>query len=117
MGCVELGISVAVKFHEEMLSGKGKFGIYCKPNLVCSGTSIIDGLCKDGLVEKAKELFLGMKSSAQQSTETESGRETAVPSIYNSQYHKRQENSRKKTSFSSSLSVSPGLYFFEAKQA
>lgn len=25
MGCVELGISVAVKFHEEMLSGNGKF--------------------------------------------------------------------------------------------
>lgn len=60
MGCVELGISVAVKFHEEMLSGNGKFGIYCKPNLVCYG-SIIDGLCKDGLAEKAKKLFLEMK--------------------------------------------------------
>ncbi|KAJ6953715.1 hypothetical protein NC652_005446 [Populus alba x Populus x berolinensis] len=60
MGCVELGISVAVKFHEEMLSGNGKFGIYCKPNLVCYG-SIIDGLFKDGLMEKAKELFLEMK--------------------------------------------------------
>ncbi|KAL9358769.1 hypothetical protein Peur_046892 [Populus x canadensis] len=63
MGCVELGISVAVKFHEEMLSGNGKFGIYCKPNLVCYG-SIIDGLCKDGLAEKAKELFLEMKGRA-----------------------------------------------------
>lgn len=28
--------------------------------MVCYG-SIIDGLCKDGLVEKAKELFLEMK--------------------------------------------------------
>lgn len=59
MGCVVLGVSL--RLLEEMLSGNGKFCIYCQPNLVCYA-SIID-LCKDGLVEKAEELFLEMKGT------------------------------------------------------
>lgn len=45
-----------------MISTKGWSGLICKPNSTCYIT-IIDVLCKAGLVDMAKELFLEMKSS------------------------------------------------------
>ena len=43
-----------------MANGNREFGVVCKPNTVTYNT-IIDGLCKEGFVDKAKELFLQMK--------------------------------------------------------
>ncbi|KAK2635996.1 hypothetical protein Ddye_030788 [Dipteronia dyeriana] len=44
----------------EMVYGNGGNGIVCRPNIVCYN-SLIDGLCKDGLINKAEELLLEMK--------------------------------------------------------
>ncbi|KAI9185020.1 hypothetical protein LWI28_003431 [Acer negundo] len=45
---------------DRFLKVKCRSGVMCKPNTV-SYNSFIDGLCKHGLVDKAKELFLEMK--------------------------------------------------------
>ena len=47
---------VALNLFEEMVN---EFGVICKPDVVTC-TNIIDGLCKDGFVDKAKELLLQM---------------------------------------------------------
>lgn len=54
-------MSLALKLHDEMVNGINKLGVICKPNIVTYG-SIIDGLCKDDYVDKAKDLFLEMRS-------------------------------------------------------
>lgn len=51
--------SVALRLHEKMVSGDDENGLISKPNIF--SYSIINGLCKEGLVDKAKELFLEMK--------------------------------------------------------
>ncbi|KAI9177193.1 hypothetical protein LWI28_012154 [Acer negundo] len=51
---------VALQFHEQVVNGNSKYSITCKPNVVWYG-SMIDGLCKYGFINKAKELFLEMK--------------------------------------------------------
>lgn len=38
----------------------GDFGGIYKPNVFCYG-SLIDGLCKDRLVDQTKDLFMEMK--------------------------------------------------------
>lgn len=59
MGCVELATCiVALKLVEEMINGE--CGDVCQPNVICYA-SIIDGLCKDGFVNKVRVLFLDMK--------------------------------------------------------
>ncbi|XP_031265483.1 putative pentatricopeptide repeat-containing protein At1g12700, mitochondrial [Pistacia vera] len=58
--CQTGNTSVALRLHEEMVAGNGEGGVICKPDIVSYG-SMIDGLCKDELVDKAKELFLEMK--------------------------------------------------------
>ncbi|KAK3211897.1 hypothetical protein Dsin_016603 [Dipteronia sinensis] len=54
-------MSVALKLRDEMVKGNGEIGPICKPDII-SYSSIIDGLCKDGSIDKAKELFSEMKS-------------------------------------------------------
>lgn len=49
--------ALARRLHEDVVSGKSGLG---KPNLVCYST-VVDSLCKDGLVDDAKNLFLEMK--------------------------------------------------------
>ena len=57
MVCVRMGnTSVALRLYDEMVSGNG----VCKPNVIIYG-SIIDGLCTEGRVEKARELFFFWK--------------------------------------------------------
>ncbi|KAH9687519.1 hypothetical protein KPL70_014802 [Citrus sinensis] len=51
----------ALELHEELVNGNGELGVICHPD-VLSYCSIINSLCKDVLVDKAKELFLDMKS-------------------------------------------------------
>ncbi|XP_031257988.1 putative pentatricopeptide repeat-containing protein At3g16710, mitochondrial [Pistacia vera] len=58
--CQTGNTSIVLRLHEEMVAGNGEGVVICKPDIVSYG-SIIDGLCKDGLVDKAKELFLEMK--------------------------------------------------------
>ncbi|XP_031257991.1 pentatricopeptide repeat-containing protein At1g12300, mitochondrial-like [Pistacia vera] len=58
--CQTGNTSVVLRLHEEMVAGNGEGGVICKPDIISYG-SIIDGLCKDGLVDKAKEYFLEMK--------------------------------------------------------
>ncbi|GAY56632.1 hypothetical protein CUMW_173380 [Citrus unshiu] len=53
--------SAALELHEELVNGNGELGVICHPD-VLSYCSIINSLCKDVLVDKAKELFLDMKS-------------------------------------------------------
>ncbi|KAH9753504.1 pentatricopeptide repeat-containing protein [Citrus sinensis] len=53
--------SAALELHEEFVNGNGELGVICHPD-VLSYCSIINSLCKDVLVDKAKELFLDMKS-------------------------------------------------------
>lgn len=59
MGCVELATCiVALKLVEEMINSE--CGDVCQPNVICYA-GIIDGLCKDGFVNKVRVLFLDMK--------------------------------------------------------
>ncbi|KDP21351.1 hypothetical protein JCGZ_21822 [Jatropha curcas] len=58
--CRTENISAALKLLGEMVNGNGESGMICKPDRI-SYAGIIDGLCKDGLIEKAKELFKQMK--------------------------------------------------------
>ncbi|XP_031271280.1 pentatricopeptide repeat-containing protein At1g62670, mitochondrial-like [Pistacia vera] len=50
-------ISVAIKLLEEMVNGNKESSVICRLDVVTYNT-IIDGLCKAGLVEKARQLFL-----------------------------------------------------------
>lgn len=63
MGLCSMGYvgntGVALKLHEEMVNGNGGFGSGFKLNLVCYNI-VIDSLCKDGLLDKAKGLFKEM---------------------------------------------------------
>ncbi|KAH7537048.1 hypothetical protein FEM48_Zijuj03G0050900 [Ziziphus jujuba var. spinosa] len=54
--------SIAVKLHEEMTKRNSGYGIYCQLHQIWYNT-IIDGLCKDRMVEKARELFSEMKDA------------------------------------------------------
>ncbi|KAK3185182.1 hypothetical protein Dsin_032468 [Dipteronia sinensis] len=56
------GSIVALQLHEQMVNRNSKYSVTCKPNVVWYG-SITDGLCKDGFIDKAKELFLEMKGN------------------------------------------------------
>ncbi|KAH9753505.1 pentatricopeptide repeat-containing protein [Citrus sinensis] len=59
--CRSGNTSAALELHEEFVNGNGELGVICHPD-VLSYCSIINSLCKDVLVDKAKELFLDMKS-------------------------------------------------------
>lgn len=59
--CQSGNTTALLKLHEELVNGTGEFGVICHLNVI-SYSSIINGLCKDGLVDKAKELFLDIKS-------------------------------------------------------
>ncbi|KAL5789882.1 hypothetical protein ACOSQ2_004770 [Xanthoceras sorbifolium] len=59
--CQTGNTSLALKLHEEMVKGISESGVICKPNIV-NYVSMIDSLCKYGLIVKAKELFLEMKA-------------------------------------------------------
>ncbi|XP_031271283.1 pentatricopeptide repeat-containing protein At1g62680, mitochondrial-like [Pistacia vera] len=50
-------ISVAIKLLEEMVNGNKESVVSCRLDVVVY-TTLIDGLCKAGLVEKARQLFL-----------------------------------------------------------
>ncbi|KAK4858823.1 hypothetical protein QYF36_022628 [Acer negundo] len=58
--CRTRNTSAALKLHEQTVKGNGENGVICRPNIV-SYNSMIDGLCKDGLINKAKELLSEMK--------------------------------------------------------
>ncbi|GAY66860.1 hypothetical protein CUMW_252190 [Citrus unshiu] len=58
--CRTGNLSVALRLHKKMVSGDDENGLISKPNIF-SYSIIIDSLCKEGLVDKAKELFLEMK--------------------------------------------------------
>ncbi|KAJ0520165.1 putative tetratricopeptide-like helical domain superfamily [Helianthus annuus] len=54
-------IDTAIRFHEDVVNGKmGCLGFVCKPSGVCYSV-LIDNLCKNGRVSKAKELFMEMR--------------------------------------------------------
>lgn len=50
--CRSANITAVLKL-DELINTNGEFGV------VLSYSSIINGLCKDGLVDKAKEFFFG----------------------------------------------------------
>ncbi|KAH9724765.1 putative pentatricopeptide repeat-containing protein [Citrus sinensis] len=58
--CRTGNLSVALRLHKKMVSGDYENGLISKTNIF-SYSIIIDSLCKEGLVDKAKELFLEMK--------------------------------------------------------
>ncbi|CAM8901649.1 unnamed protein product [Rhodiola kirilowii] len=51
---------IALNLHEQIADGTHELSGDLQLNLICYNT-LIDGLCKDGLIDKAKELFLEMK--------------------------------------------------------
>ncbi|MFS7975239.1 putative tetratricopeptide-like helical domain superfamily [Helianthus anomalus] len=55
-------VDTAIRFHEDVVSGgkMGCLGFVCKPSGVCYSV-LIDNLCKNGRVSKAKELFMEMR--------------------------------------------------------
>ncbi|TXG53683.1 hypothetical protein EZV62_018939 [Acer yangbiense] len=53
---------VSLQLHEQMVNGNSKYGGICKPGVVWYGI-MIDGLCKDGFTDRAKELFFEMKAN------------------------------------------------------
>ncbi|KAJ0742504.1 putative tetratricopeptide-like helical domain superfamily [Helianthus annuus] len=54
-------IDTAIRLHDDVVNGKmGCLGFVCKPSGVCYSV-LIDNLCKNGRVSKAKELFTEMR--------------------------------------------------------
>ncbi|CAM8901605.1 unnamed protein product [Rhodiola kirilowii] len=51
---------IALNLHEQIADGTHDLSGVLQMNFICYST-LIDGLCKDGLIDKAKELFLEMK--------------------------------------------------------
>ncbi|CAM8930725.1 unnamed protein product [Rhodiola kirilowii] len=51
---------IALNLHEQIADGTHDLSGILQLNLICYNT-LIDGLCNDGLIDKAKELFLEMK--------------------------------------------------------
>ncbi|CAM8901608.1 unnamed protein product [Rhodiola kirilowii] len=51
---------IALNLHEQIADGTHDLSGVLQLNLICYST-LINGLCKDGLIDKAKELFLEMK--------------------------------------------------------
>ncbi|CAM8899266.1 unnamed protein product [Rhodiola kirilowii] len=51
---------IALNLHEQIADGTHDLSGVLQMNFICYST-LIDGLCKDGFIDKAKELFLEMK--------------------------------------------------------
>ncbi|CAM8907125.1 unnamed protein product [Rhodiola kirilowii] len=53
---------IALNLHEQIVDGTHDLSGVLQRNSICYNyNTLIDGLCKDGLIDKAKELFLEMK--------------------------------------------------------
>ncbi|CAM8904387.1 unnamed protein product [Rhodiola kirilowii] len=58
--CLTGNSRIALNLHEQLADGTHDLSGVLQLNFICYST-LIDGLCKDGLIDKAKELFLEMK--------------------------------------------------------